>query len=171
MPSQVNNHEYKISICRKCLNPFNTEVSLNNHKEYCSSNEAVKVVMPGEGSILKFENIFKQMRVPFVVEADFESLIKNLDTSQSNPEQSYTKKYQKHTPSGFCYYIKSLNDKVYFQDPVIYTKQTEDKDIAQTFVNKLEQNIKEIYKIRGKIPMKITDEQWAAFKNATVCWI
>ena len=79
---------------------------------------------------MKFKNFFKQMREPFVVEADFESLTKNLDTNKPNPEQSYTKKYQKHTPSGFCYYIKSLSDKVYFQGPLIYTKQTEDEDIA-----------------------------------------
>ena len=53
---------------------------------------------------------------------------------------------------------------------MIYTKQIED-DIVHTFVNKLEQNIKEIYKIHSKTPMKSTNEQQIAFKNVTVCWI
>ena len=57
------------------------------------------------------------MRVPFVVYAESEKL----DTTQPNLKQSYTKQYQKHTPSGFCYYIKCFNDLVYKQDPVIYT--------------------------------------------------
>ena len=41
------------------------------------------------------------MRVPFVVYAEFECFTEKLDTSQPNPKQSYTKQYQKHTPSDF----------------------------------------------------------------------
>ena len=58
--SQVNNHEHKIYICRLCLNPFNSEVLLNKHKEYCSSNKAVKVVIAEEGSTLKFKNFLSK---------------------------------------------------------------------------------------------------------------
>ena len=112
--------------------------SINKHKVYCSSNEDVKVEMPKEGSILKFKSFFRQMRVPFVVYADFECTTEKLDTNQPNPEANYTKQYQKHTPSGFCYYIKCFNDNVYCQDPVIYTKQSEYEDIAQIFLEKLE---------------------------------
>ena len=86
--------------------------------------------MPKEGSILKFKSFFRKMRVPFVVYADFECFTEKLDTTQPNPKQSYTKQYQKHTPSGFCYYIKCFDDSVYKQEPLIYTKQSEDKDVA-----------------------------------------
>ena len=70
--SQVDKHNGKKFVCRRCINPFNSEDSLNKHKEFCSSNEAVRVVMPAEGSTIKFKHFFKQMRVPFVVYADFE---------------------------------------------------------------------------------------------------
>ena len=68
--------------------------------------------MPKEGSILKFKNFFRKVRVPFVVYADFECSTEKLDTTQPNPKQNYTKQYQKHTPSGFCYYIVCFDDEV-----------------------------------------------------------
>ena len=90
-------------ICRWRLNPFNSEDSLNMHIESCSMHDAVKkIVMPKEGSTIKFKNFFRKMRVPFVVEVDFDCITKKLDTCQPNNKKSYTKQYQKHTPSGFC---------------------------------------------------------------------
>ncbi|WAR16232.1 LOW QUALITY PROTEIN: hypothetical protein MAR_030826 [Mya arenaria] len=90
--------------------------------------------MPKKGSTLNFKHFFKSMRVPFIVHADFESFTQKLDTAQPYPYDSYTKQYQKPTPSGFCYNIKCFDDEVYKrinlkQNPVIYTKQTEDEDL------------------------------------------
>jgi hypothetical protein len=113
LSSQTTKHEHKQYYCRRCLNPFNSEESVAKHNEYCSANEAVKICMPEEGSSLKFNSFFKLMKVPFVVYADFESFTQKLDTTQPNPESSYTKQYQKHSPSGFCYYIKCFDDSVY----------------------------------------------------------
>ena len=155
LSSQVSKHKEATFICRRCLNPFKSVDSINNHKLYCSSNEEVKVEMPKEGSILKFKSFFRQMRVPFVVSADFECTTEKLDTNQPNPKASYTKQYQKHTPSGFCYYIKCFNDKVCCQDTVIYTKQSEYEDIAQIFLEKLEKDITWIYKNCGRAKRKL----------------
>ena len=111
------------------------------------------------------------MRVPFVVCADFESFTEKLNTCHLNLKESYTKKYQKHTPSGFCYYIKCIDDMVYSQNPVIYRKQSEDEDIAQTFVEMLEKDLKGIYMNCGKAKMKIMPKQQKTFKKAATCWI
>lgn len=80
------------------------------------------------------------MRVPFIVYAEFESFIKPIDTCQPNPENSYTKQYQKPTSSSFCYYIKSYDDIVYSQPPVVYTAECSTK-----FVNMLEEDVIEVY--------------------------
>ena len=57
--SQVSKHNGKIFICDNCLNHFQTEKSLDNHKEYCDTNECIKINMPKkEKSILKFKNFF-----------------------------------------------------------------------------------------------------------------
>ena len=71
------------------------------------------------------------MRVPFVVYADFESFIKPIDTCQPSPEKSYTNKYQKHTPSSFCYHLKRFDDSLYKQEPVTFTAENEDDDVSQ----------------------------------------
>ena len=56
-------------------------------------------------------------------------------------------------------------------DPVIYTKQSEDEDVAQIFVNMLEQHITQIYKNCDKKKMTITPKQQRKFQKATNCWI
>ena len=62
-------------------------------------------------------------------------------------------------------------DKVYSQNPVIYTKQSEDEDVAQTFAEMLEKDLKGIYMNCGKAKMKITPKQQRKFQKATKCWI
>ncbi|WAR12145.1 hypothetical protein MAR_026325 [Mya arenaria] len=126
------------SMSRLCLNSFNSEESLGKHKGYCDSNDAVKIEMLEKGSTLKL-NTFS---IPFIVYADFEIFTPKLDTAQPNLDESYTKQHQKHTPSGFCYYIKCFDYEVYKrinlkQNPVIYTKQSEDEDyVIDSFTNK-----------------------------------
>ena len=171
LSNQASKHGHVMHFCRRCYNPFNSEGSLAKHTDYCRSHEAIKIEMPQEGSVLKFENFVRSMRVPFVVYADFESFTQQLDTSQPNPECSYTKQYQKHIPSGFCYYIKCFDDSVYKREPVLYTKQSEDEDVAQTFVEMLEKDLKAVYAANGKAEMVLTPEEQKAFRKATTCWI
>ena len=85
------------------------------------------------------------MRVPFIVYADFESFTPQLSTCQPNPEKSYTNQYQKHIPSGFCYYIKCCDDTLYSQEPVTFVKEFNDDDVVQIFIDTLQNNIKEMY--------------------------
>ena len=87
--------------CRRCLNGFTSKDALSNHNEYCSKHDVQKIVMPDPGTMLKFKNYYRSMRVPFVIYADFESFIKPIDTCQPNPSGSYTDQYQKHIPSSF----------------------------------------------------------------------
>ena len=100
------------------------------------------------------------MRVLFIVYANFESFTPQLSTWQPNPHKSYTKRYQKHTPSGFWYHIKCFDDKLNSQDPVIFVKKFKDDDVAQIFIDTLEMNVKEIYR-KFKFPkMYDNDNAW-----------
>ena len=172
LSSQSSTDEHVLHYCSRCLNHFTTQEKLATHKEYCSAHEAVNIEMPGEGTTLSFKNYNRSMRVPFIVYADFESFIKPIDTCGPNPENSYTKQYQKHTPSSFCYYIKCFDDEVYSQNPVTYTASTENEDVAQIFVNMLEENVKSIYKRFDK-PKKMIfgPKEREEFDEATECWI
>ena len=108
--------------------------------------------------------------MPFIVYADFESFIKPIDTCEPNPNKSYTKQYQEHTPSSFCYYIKCFDDDVYTKDPVTYTAKTKDEDVAQKFVEMLEDDVKKINKIPAK-EMIFGEKEREDFERATECWI
>ena len=167
--SKRNGAQY---YCMRCLNPFHSQESLDKHLEYCSTHEAVKTEMPGEGTTLSFKNYNRSMRVPFIVYADFESFIKPIDTCEPNPKNSYTKQYQKHTPSSFGYYIKCFDDEIYSPNPVTYTASTDNEDVAQIFVNMLEEDVKSIYK-RFSMPKEIIFgvKEREEFDEATECWI
>ena len=112
------------------------------------------------------------MRVPFIVYADFESFTPQLSTCQPNPDKSYIKPYQKHIPSGFCYHIKCFDDTLYSQEPVTFVKEYHDDDVAQIFIDTLEKNIKEIYKM-FKFPkgMIMTMHDKLVYDNSTLCHI
>ena len=65
------------------------------------------------------------MPVPFIVYADFESFTPQLSTCQSNPERSYSKQYQKHIHSRFCYRIScEKNIMMTIQDKLVYDHST-----------------------------------------------
>ena len=102
------------------------------------------------------------MRVPFIVYADFEAFTKPIDTCQSNPTHSFTMSYQKHIPSSFCYYIKCFDDKLYKKDPVIYTAQREEDDVAQIFSSA---------NIQSPKKMIFTEKDKEIFEKSTFCHI
>ena len=169
--SQINNHKGSRNFCLNCFNGFNTPESLNKHKGYCYNNECVKINIPPPGSFLEFVKFEHTVKAPFVIYADFESLIKPLDVCDPDPNKSYTKKYQQHEPISFCYYIKSFNESVFKSRLRIYIKsKEEDADAMDTFINWLESDVKEIANLENK-EMIFTKENEKEFINASNCWI
>ena len=169
--SQINKHKEKRHFCLNCFNGFNTPESLNKHKEYCYNNECVKINMPPTGSFLEFKNFIHSEKAPFAIYADFESLIKPLDVCDPDPNKSYTKKYQKHEPVSFCYYIKSFDESVYTSKLRSYIKTREqDADAMDTFINWLESDVREIANLENK-DMIFTPKNEKEFINALTCWI
>ena len=168
--SQKNNHKGKRHAFLNCFNSFNTLESLNKHKEYCYESESIKTNMPPQNTYLRFKNFLYSEKAPFAVYADFESLIKPLDNCDPDPNKSYTKKYQKHEPISFSYYI-AVNG-VFFK-PILrkYTKtKPEDADAMDIFIKWLEEDVKDIANIEEK-EMIFTEEDRKHFNNASDCWI
>ena len=110
--------------------------------------------MPNKGDILKFENYYKGERLPFIIYTDTESLIKPIQSCEPSPQSSYTKKYQKHEPISFSYYIKCFDDNT-------------GEDAMQKFVEWLEKDIKII--AEKKMIFKIQEQQ--QYEKETKCWI
>ena len=161
----------KIFICKKCFTHFTKEELLEKHIKYCSNNQTVAVKMPEPNTYLHFKNYYKQLPIPFVVYADFECFTKPMNTCSPNPKESYNYNYQKHEPSGFCFYVKGIVDKKI--KPIIYTKKSEDEDIAKVFVEKFTEVTKGIYNdfyCRPK-PLRLTQEEQKLFEKAKTCHI
>ena len=166
LSSQTTKGKRKQYFCLRCLNPFWCEQSLNKHLEYCSNHEAVKIEMSGEGTILKFKNYHRGEKVPFIIYADFECFIKSIQSSNPNPESSYTKQYQKHEPISFSYHIKCFDDNVFKPRLRSYTGE----DAAQNFVKMLGEDIKIIADIPDAA-MIFEKEEEERFNKETKCWI
>ena len=105
-------------------------------------------------------------KVPFTVYADFEAYIMPIQSCDPDDKKSYTKKFQKHEPSSFCYLIKCFDDGVYEPRLVSYTGE----DAAQKFVDMLEKDIREITSIPEK-KMILGKKEKERFDKQTECWL
>ena len=154
-----------MEICRSCLNHFPNKKKLKIHEEYCFKNEMVKIEMPKEGSSISFKHHNRSIKVPFVFYADFEAFTEVVSTCEPNDKFSFTKQYQKHQPSGFCYKCVGFNTK----KSVLYRGE----NVPQKFVEMLERDIKTIYKKFdfSKKMLPLTEKEQYEFEKAKIRWI
>ena len=171
LSSQVNKRKSKLYFCLNCLNGFDTPEKLENHKKYCEEEESVKITMPKPDTFIKFEKYVYSERAPFAIYADFESILKPMETCKPDSNKSYTLKYNKHEPVSFVYYIKSFNESVYKSTLRSYVRENEeDPDTIDVFISWLESDVKIISGL-GNEKMIITPEEEEQFYQASNCWI
>ena len=98
--------------------------------------------MPDQNNeILKYNSGEKSLKVPFIIYADLESLLKKIDTCPNNTEKSYTKKKAKYKPSGYaqvtcCSFDKSKTKWNYYRGKDYMEKFCEDlKDQTMKIIN------------------------------------
>ena len=166
LSKQISAHKEGTHICFRCLNPFWSHKSLEKHLESCRNHEAVKINMPEKGTMLRFKHHERSEKVSFIIYADTEALIKEMHNCDPNPQNSYTKKYQKHKPISFSYYIKRFNDNVYEPKLRKYTGE----DAMEKFVEWIEEDVKEIANIPD-VEMIFGPDELNQFNSATKCWI
>ena len=172
LSSQVSGHKESNSFCLNCLNHFPNEEKLKIHEEYCLKNQAIRIEMPEKGSFISFIHHNRSIKVPFVVYADFEAFTEEISTCEPNQRSSFTQKYQKHRPSGFCYKIVCFDEQLFNQKPVLFRAESEDEDISTIFVEMLERDIKRIQeKFDFSKKMIFTFKDKDDFEKAEICWI
>lgn len=162
---QLSKHHGKKHLCDGCLQYFTTEEHLVRHINF--DCDFVRIELPSKelkldtfgynipGNILKFQNIQKQMDVPFVIYADFECILKPLNNDSNtnlDPNSSYTIKNFEHLPYSFAYYIKCS-----FDDSISKFESYRGPNVAQTFVNFLERDAHNLYNKHLKVPKKMIE--------------
>ena len=76
MLNSVSKHGHKQHFCLHCLHSCVSEEVLGRHKETCLQVNGVQAAkLPKEGTKIKFKNHSNSMPVPFVIYADFESIL------------------------------------------------------------------------------------------------
>ena len=69
--------------------------------------------MPSPNNLIKYNQGEKSLKLPFVIYADLECILKKIDTYQNNPDLSSTAKINQHIPSGYSIYTSCSFDKSY----------------------------------------------------------
>ncbi|XP_028417042.1 uncharacterized protein LOC114541307 [Dendronephthya gigantea] len=163
-----NRRKTRMYYCRYCLHGFIRDNLLQEHEPHCSQHGPQRIELPNEDNAqLFFKDYHKQLKVPFAIYADFESLTTKINSVKPNPEKSSTEKYQHHQPCGFSYIVVSDHEK-YSKPPVVYRGE----DAVDKFLECLEEEQKYIQeKLDWVEPMRIEREEEQAFQDAVNCHI
>ena len=101
LASENTNHKGKEYICMNCLQGFKEESSRNEHIDYCIDNESVKVEMPRNNPRVQYSDGQFQFKVPFIMYADFESILELIQGPGNDPIIPSTRAANNHVPSGW----------------------------------------------------------------------
>ena len=73
----ISSKRHEDFYCLNCLHSFRTENKPKSYEKLCQNNDFFGIVMPAEkNKILKSNQYMKSDKMPYVIYADLESLIK-----------------------------------------------------------------------------------------------
>lgn len=159
--TKTNGHQHK--FCRNCFQGFTSQKVLDKHLIYCSKHDAQHLKFPvkGDGDIIEFDDFQKQMRVPFVIYADFVAFARMVDTCIPNPTKSNTTTLINYETSGFGYQVV-CSDQRFTKAPVIYRGP----DVSKKLIESLLEEERYIQDILDKIePLNMSDEDEVNFRD------
>ena len=165
-------HKERKHFCMHCLQCFSSEEVLSTHKDNCiqvNGTQAVK--MPDkDNNILKFNNVHKQLPVPFVIYADFEAITEKISGCQPKNDKSYTEAYQKHKDCGYGYKIVCCYDDKYSKPITIYRGEKAVYKFMEAMLEEVKY-CKKIMKKEFNKPLRMTKDDEKKFQRAEECHI
>ena len=117
-------------------------------------------------NIIKYNHGEKSMKVPFVIYADLECLLKKMSTSINNPNESSTTEINKHIPSSYSIFTsysidESKNELNYYRG----------KDCMKKFCEDLRIHATKIINYEKKKIIPLTTEEKINYNDQKVCYI
>ena len=98
---QLSKKDHKKFFCDRCLNYFNSQDKLNDHAVECEKLNDCKIEFSRERYIT-FKNFVYKEKIPFIIYADFESLLEPFN----DDNHCKSSRYQKHIAYSAGYYFK-----------------------------------------------------------------
>ena len=143
------------------------------HLERCRLHGAQRIKLP-EADDKKERNKVNptkteyQLPLPFVIYADFKSVLRKQDSCEPSSSKSFTTQYQHHIPCRSCNYVK-CSDEWYFEPLQVNIGE----DAAEKFLDQVLAAATICRQhLANNIPMKqLTKEQWREYNNVTNCSI
>ena len=164
---QNTKHKGKEYFYMNCLQGFNEESSRDEHLNYCINNESVKVEMPHKKPIVQYSHGQFQFKVPFIMYADFESILEPIHGPENNPRISSTRGINNHVPSGWCVRSKFAYGKV--ENPF---KLYHGEDSVKKFCDNVIGEAHYLYQPFPEKPMKpLTPKEMDRYKRSERCHI
>lgn len=156
------NHDGQNYYCNFCLHGFCRQELLNEHIPYCSPHGPQKLTFPKseDDQWVLFKQVRKQLKVPFVIYLDLESLTIHvpIHLCDSNPAHFSTTPYQKHEPCGFCYYVKCSDD-IRSKPAYVYRGPNAMDHLFECLIREEEENTKILSQIHPHVPI-LTGRTW-----------
>ena len=123
--------------------------------------------MPDKNPIVRYSNGQHQYKVPFIMYADFESILEPIQGAKNNPNASSTRGVNSHVPSGWRLHSKFAYGKV--KKP---TTQYRGPNCVERFCEHIISEAKRLYNSFPEVPMiPLTKSQLKKHKKAKTCHI
>jgi len=115
---------------------------------------------------MSFTNHHKQMKVPYVIYADFECVLEKIASCEPSQDASFTVKTEGHAPCGFSYIAVRSDGKLF--GPFNYRG----RDAVYVFLMWAQNHEREMREdMANKRPLVMTPEDWQKHRGATDCHI
>ena len=102
LSSQNTKHKGKEYFCTNCLQGFKEDASRDEHISYYKNIESVRIEMPHKRPIVEYSDGQFQFKVPFIMHADFKSILELIQGLVNDPRISSARGVNTHVPSGWC---------------------------------------------------------------------
>ena len=162
----ISKHKGRKHFCKRCLQCFTSSLALEEHKGDClviNGTQAVR--MPSEKEKwVEFRDHHKQLPVPFVVYADFESIVEAID----NPRGARTQQYQRHKGCGYGLKVVCCYDDRLSRSVETYRGE----DAIHRFLERLleiEKEIEKVVKENFCKPLVTSREDEDNFNASVIC--
>ncbi|KYN17767.1 hypothetical protein ALC57_09937, partial [Trachymyrmex cornetzi] len=146
--SQLSRKKNKKLFCDRCLHYFGSSQKLQTHEVDCQKLNDCAIRLPSENDRwLEFGNHCNRERVPFVVYADLECVLRK---TEPNKEDASSYEYQQHEVFSIGYYVRCSYD-----DTLSAYQFRRDKNCIAWFarqLNDLAHRVKDI--ISANVPME-----------------
>jgi len=164
-----NRHNESKHFCERCLHGYSRKELLERHKQECKGllKSPTRTEMLKDGANkMSFTNQHKQMKVPYVIYADFECVLEKIAGCEPSQEASVTVKTERYVPCGFSYIVVRSDGKLF--GPFNHRG----RDAAYVFLKWLKNNEIEMREdMENKRPLVMAPEDWQKHRGATYCHI